>query len=119
MEGKRGRQGPLSPVEFSVLLVLESGASWGYGIVKGIAERTSGGIRLAPGNLYQVLDRLLARGWIREVAAPAGESGGDARRRWYGLTGAGRSALRAEAVRLRELQPALERLALGGGRQGG
>ena len=101
---------PINPVEFSILLALEeSRASWGYGIVKAIAARTHGSVRLAPGNLYQILDRLLVRGWIRQVPPAAGE---DARRRYYGLTKEGHAAMRAEAARLRALMPTLTRMDL-------
>lgn len=101
---------PINPVEFSILLVLqENEASWGYGIVKAIAAATHGAIRLAPGNLYQILDRLLGRGWIRQVPAAPGE---DSRRRYYGLTKDGRAAVRAEAGRLRALMPTLARMDL-------
>jgi DNA-binding PadR family transcriptional regulator len=104
---------PLNPLEFSILLVLaDDEAAYGYGIVKGIAERTHGAVRLAPGNLYQVLERLLARRWIREVRGSHVPAGADERRRYYGLTAAGRAAMRAEAARLRALMPTLERLEL-------
>jgi DNA-binding PadR family transcriptional regulator len=104
---------PLNPLEFSILLVLEDEeAAYGYGIVKGIAERTHGAVRLAPGNLYQVLDRLLARRWIRELKGSQVPAGADERRRYYGLTAAGRATARAEAARLRALMPTLERLEL-------
>ena len=58
---------PLSPLDLSVLLVLAEEESYGYGIATAIAARSAGAIRLAPGNLYQVLDRLLEREWIREL----------------------------------------------------
>lgn len=104
---------PLSPLDFAVLLLLEDdGAAYGYGIVKGIADRSRGSIRLAPGNLYQVLDRLLGRGWIRELKPREQPEHADGRRRYYGLTPAGRTALKAEAARLRGVIPTLERLDL-------
>jgi DNA-binding PadR family transcriptional regulator len=105
---------PLSPTELAILLFLESGGpAYGYGIVKGIAAASMGSIRLAPGNLYQVLDRMLERGWIEPADAPAGE---DARRRYYGVTVRGRAVAAAEAARLRGMLPALERLRVAQGR---
>jgi DNA-binding PadR family transcriptional regulator len=99
---------PLSPIELAILLLLDSGgAAYGYGIVKGIAASSMGSIRLAPGNLYQVLDRLLERGWIESASAPAGE---DQRRRYYAVTARGRAVAAAEAARLRGMLPTLERL---------
>jgi DNA-binding PadR family transcriptional regulator len=104
---------PLSPLDFSVMLLLEEdGAAYGYGIVKGIAEQSRGAVRLAPGNLYQVLDRLLGRGWIRELTARERPADADGRRRYYGLTAQGSAALRAEAARLRAVMPTIERLDL-------
>lgn len=105
MSGRRGTPEealPLSPLEFSVLLVLSDAPLYGYAIVKAIGERWAGSVRLASGNLYQILDRLLGRGWIREMdrrEAP----GADGRRRYYELTPAGRAVVAAEADRLREL----------------
>ena len=43
---------PLKHVDFLVLLVLMEHDLHGYGIVKEIADRTRGQIRLEPGNLY-------------------------------------------------------------------
>jgi DNA-binding PadR family transcriptional regulator len=103
---------PLSAVDLSVLLVLAEGENYGYGIVKAIAEDTAGSIELAPGNLYQVLDRLLVREWIRELPKRDLPAGADARRRYYAITAAGRAAARAEAARLRAMMRRLKRLSL-------
>lgn len=103
---------PLSPLDFSVLLVLADGDNYGYGIVKAIGEGSAGSIQLAPGNLYQVLDRLLSREWIRELERRELPAGGDGRRRYYAITAAGRSVARAEAGRMRAMLPTLRRLDL-------
>lgn len=103
---------PLSPLDFSVLLVLAEGPSYGYGVVKALEAESAGSIRLAPGNLYQVLDRLLAREWIRELEKRELDSEADGRRRYYAITGAGRAAVRAEAGRIRAMMPTLARLNL-------
>jgi len=106
-----GEPPPLRPLDFSVLVVLSEGEHYGYGIVKAIAEREGGGVRLAPGNLYQVLDRLIAQGWIDE--ADYRETGEGSRpRRFYRITPLGRSAARAEAARLKAMVPRLRRLGL-------
>lgn len=104
------RHPPLAPVELSLLLALAERPSYGYGLVKAIAARSAGAVRLAPGNLYQVLDRLLARGWVRELERAELPTDADARRRYYDLTEEGLDAARAEATRLRAMMPALERL---------
>jgi DNA-binding PadR family transcriptional regulator len=106
---------PLKPVEFSVLLALAEEDRYGYEIVKRIAERTGGGVRLAPGNLYQVLDRLMELGLIAERSRV---DRADLRRRYYGITGQGRKVLAAEASRLREMVRTAERLDLLPGRSG-
>jgi len=105
------QQPALRPLDFSVLVVLSEGEDYGYGIVKAIAEREGGGVRLAPGNLYQVLDRLLATGWIEEAGRrDAGEGGKP--RRFYRITPLGRQAARGEAARLKAMVPRLKRLGL-------
>lgn len=103
---------PMKPLEFSVLLVLAEGEEYGYGIVKRIAEDAAGRIRLAPSNLYYVLDRMMAGGLVEEA-----ETGGDAtadavRRRYYRITPAGRVAAAEEARRLAEVVRTAERLDL-------
>jgi DNA-binding PadR family transcriptional regulator len=89
---------PLKPLEFAILVALAEGESYGYGIVKRIGERSGGGVRLAPGNLYQVLDRLIGAELIEAVVGEVSE-----RRRYYGLTRFGRRVASAEAARLRDL----------------
>jgi DNA-binding PadR family transcriptional regulator len=100
---------PLKPIEFSVLVALAEQDRHGYGIVKRIAERSGGAVMLAPGNLYQVLDRLVDGGLIEERA---GRQDGGSRRRYYGITGAGRQVATAEAARLKALVRTLDRLDL-------
>lgn len=103
---------PLSPLDFSVMLVLAGGPNYGYGIVKALEAESAGSIRLAPGNLYQVLDRLLSREWIRELDTRELESGADGRRRYYAIMDGGTAAVRAEGARLRAMMPTLARLDL-------
>jgi len=56
--------GPLRSGEFLVLASLQRAPLHGYGISQAVRDRTSGRVRLRPGNLYRVLDRLLERGLI-------------------------------------------------------
>lgn len=107
-----GEELPLSPLDFSVLLVLTEGASYGYGIVKAIAERSAGSVRLAPGNLYQVLDRLLEKAWIRKLDRSERPDAADGRRRYYAITESGRAVAAAEARRLQAMLPTAVRLDL-------
>lgn len=104
-------QAPLRPLDFSVLVILSEGEHYGYGIVKAIAERDGGAVRLAPGNLYQVLDRLIAQGWIQEAERRETGEGGKPRR-FYRITPIGRRAAQAEGARLKAMLPRLKRLGL-------
>ena len=92
---------PLKPVELHLLLALADGDLHGYGLTLAVAERSDGLIRLAPGNLYQVLKRLLADGLVAE--APRSPSNEDTRRRLYRLTAVGGRVAAAELERLRAL----------------
>lgn len=101
---------PLKPLDFSVLLVLVEDEEYGYEIVKRIAAAEAGGIRLAPSNLYNVLDRMIESGLVED----RGRRSHDARppRRYYGITALGREVLSAEAARLQELVRSATRLDL-------
>ena len=98
---------PLKPLEFSILLALTEGNLHGYGIVKRIAERDVGAVALAPGNLYVVLDRLMAAGLIDE-RRPRRQ--GNARRRYYGITPFGRQVVANEAARIADVMRTVRRL---------
>jgi DNA-binding PadR family transcriptional regulator len=90
-------QPPLKPLEFLVLAVLADERLHGYGLVKAIEERSEGRVRVRPGNLYRVLDRLIAEGLVSEEPADGQPSGGGERTRLFSLTTAGREAATAEA----------------------
>jgi len=81
-QSKLSRHLPLSPPMFHVLLSLAKGDRHGYLIMKEVAERTAGEVRLSTGTLYGIIKRLLAAGMIDEIAAS------DPRRRAYRLTAA-------------------------------
>ena len=104
-------QPPVRPLDFSVLVVLAEGEHYGYGIVKAIAEHDGGSVRLAPGNLYQALDRLIASGWIEEAARREVGKGGKPRR-FYRITPVGKRVAQAEGSRLKAMVPRLKRLGL-------
>ena len=92
--------GPVSDQLFHILLSLVDEPRHGYGIIQEVAARTGGSIELGAGTLYSAIKRIRAWGWVQEVRAPAGE---DARRRYYGLTAAGRRVVKSEARRLESL----------------
>jgi DNA-binding PadR family transcriptional regulator len=91
---------PLAPATFQILLALVDGERHGYGIMKEVAERTEGAVRLGPGTLYGALKRLLEGGLVEEGGERADPELGDERRRYYRLTGFGLQVARAEARRL-------------------
>ncbi len=94
---------PLKPVDFMVLLTLAGRELHGYGIVAEIAEHTEGKIKLVPGNLYAVLQRLRAKGLLDETDRRPAPDLDDQRRRYYAITTLGHRVLAAEAERLRGL----------------
>lgn len=91
---------PLTPQQFHILLALTGGHRHGYGIIRDVAERTEGALRLGTGTLYTALARLEALALVGESdrRAPAHED--DDRRRYYRLTPLGRAVLKAETGRL-------------------
>ena len=97
------RPQPLSIPVFQILLSLHDGDAHGYAIIQDIRARSGGEVRLTASTLYAAVKRLLAAGWIEEVTERARSAADDPRRRYYGITGRGRDAARAEAVRLERL----------------
>jgi len=94
---------PLTPQQFHILLALTGAHRHGYGIIRDIAERTDGTLRLGTGTLYTALARLETLALVGESdrRAPAHED--DDRRRYYRLTPLGRAVLKAETERLEAL----------------
>lgn len=85
---------PLKPAELFVLAVLRSGPLHGYGLVQEVAARSRGRIRIRPGNLYRVLDRMLDRGLIEPYERA---HAGDERRTYYRITARGSRVAQEEA----------------------
>lgn len=92
---------PLNPPVFHILLALAEGELHGLGIADWVERTTGGAVVLGPGTLYRSLKEMVEDGLIREVRPPAGET--DPRRRYYGITAAGRRRAAAEAARLEQL----------------
>ncbi|HTS63692.1 MAG TPA: helix-turn-helix transcriptional regulator [Candidatus Acidoferrales bacterium] len=84
---------PLPSAAFQILLSLADGDRHGYGIMRQVAEQTSGRMRLGPGTLYGSIQALLDEALIAEA-------GLHERRRYYRLTPAGRKLACSEAERL-------------------
>ena len=100
---------PLPPATFHILLALADGELHGYAIMKGVAARSEGTVRLGPGTLYGALKRLLEAGLVKESGERADLERGDERRRYYRLTQLGLSVARAEARRLEAIVRAARR----------
>ena len=93
---------PLSTQVFHILLSLVDDDLHGYAIIQDVDARTGGEVRLTASTLYAAIKRLLETGWIEErQQRPRVDD--DARRRYYHLTTVGRTAARAEALRLERL----------------
>jgi DNA-binding PadR family transcriptional regulator len=104
---------PLTVAEFQVLVALADGEKHGYAIIKEVARRTDGKVRIHTGTLYTVVKRFLADGLIAETTARPDPALDDERRRYYRLTDRGRAVAVAEADRLAEtLAQARTKLAL-------
>jgi DNA-binding PadR family transcriptional regulator len=91
----------MGDLPFHILLALGDGPAHGYAIGKDVEGRSSGRLDPTTGALYQALKRLSEDGLVKPVAQPA--AAGDARRKYFALTAAGRQAVAAEAQRLESL----------------
>lgn len=77
--GGRARKGDVRSV---ILVLLADGPSNGYGLIKAIAEKTSGMWRPSPGSVYPTLQQLVDEGLV--------EAAGGGKRTEYSLSDAGR-----------------------------
>lgn len=97
------RLDPLPAAAFQILLALAGEDLHGYGIMRQVAEQTSGRTRLGPGTLYSSIGTLLEAGFVEEAGTREDLKLGTERRRYYRLTSAGRRLARSEADRLADL----------------
>lgn len=95
-----GREIPLTPAVFHILLALADGEKHGYAIMKEVESATEGAVTMGPGTLYGSLKRMLKDGLIGESDERPDPKIDDSRRRYYELTGYGRRVLAAEVERL-------------------
>jgi DNA-binding PadR family transcriptional regulator len=100
MMKKETQYSPISPAVFHILMALADGEKHGYGIMKDVEQQTNGVFRMGPGTLYGSIKRMLAIGLIEESGERPDADLDDERRRYYRLTGVGRSVAIAEADRL-------------------
>jgi DNA-binding PadR family transcriptional regulator len=93
---------PLTPAMFQILLALADGEKHGYAILKEVARRTEGQVKLSAGTLYGNLARLESEGLIAESSHRPEVGLDDERRRYYRLTEFGRAVAVAEAERMEQ-----------------
>jgi len=91
---------PLSPQQFHILLALTDGPMHGYGIIRDVAQRTGGALRLGTGTLYTALARLDALALVEEPPHRPRAEDDDERRRYYRISTLGRAVVAAETDRL-------------------
>lgn len=87
---------PLQIMELLVLATLADGPLHGYGLVTALSDQTDGRMRIRPGNLYRVLDRLTDAGLLSESVAPPAPARGAERTRLFAITPAGLERAAAE-----------------------
>ncbi|HEU4628406.1 MAG TPA: PadR family transcriptional regulator [Gemmatimonadaceae bacterium] len=98
-----GRFLPLKTDVLLLLLALRDGERHGYALLREVAERSEGTVRLQTGALYRRLERLLDDGLVEESDRRPAPEADDERRRYYRLSPLGAAVLAAELDRLGRL----------------
>lgn len=99
----RSAERTLKSHEFHVLVALADEPLHGYEMAQRMEDDSEGRVRMMPGNLYAILQRLGDEGLIQPLAASPRGPDDDSRRRYYELTPAGRRVLASEGLRLERL----------------
>jgi DNA-binding PadR family transcriptional regulator len=94
---------PLPPATFHILVALADDDRHGYAVIKDVAARTDGALRLSPGTLYRSIDRMVQQGLIRETSSRPARDMDDQRRRYYRIRPFGREVAMAESRRLAQM----------------
>jgi DNA-binding PadR family transcriptional regulator len=100
------KNSPLSAATLHILLALAGGNLHGYGIIQEVARNSDGHYRLGPGTLYDNLKKLMDSGLVADAprtSAAKRKPTKEDDRRFYTLTGDGRTALAAEVDRLQHV----------------
>ena len=87
----------LTEAVYYILLSLQTPLH-GYGIIQNVEALSNGRVKLAPGTLYGAINTLLEKKWISAL-----EENPESRKKEYVITEQGRSVVREELDRLREL----------------
>jgi DNA-binding PadR family transcriptional regulator len=94
---------PLPSATFHILVALADEDLHGYAVIKDVAARTGGVLKLSPGTLYRSIDRMVQQGLIREISTRQARDMDDERRRYYRITAFGREVAMAESRRLAQM----------------
>ena len=94
---------PLPAATFHILVALADEDRHGYAVIKDVAARTGGTLKLSPGTLYRSVDRMVQQGLIREISSRPAKDMDDQRRRYYRITPFGRDVAMAESRRLAQM----------------
>lgn len=89
-----------------ILSILDEGESYGYAIIKRVAELSRGELRWTDGMLYPVLHRLERNDLVKAVW---GRSESGRRRKYYRLTDRGREELASQRQQWQVVDSALRR----------
>jgi PadR family transcriptional regulator PadR len=91
-------------VDVLILKTLTWNPMHGYGLSQWIKDKTHGDLAIEDAALYQALHRLERKGWVE---SEWGVSETNRRAKFYSITKAGRTQLRAEVVAIRRYVAAL------------
>jgi DNA-binding PadR family transcriptional regulator len=91
---------PLTPAEFQILIAIAEGEMHGYAILKEVARRSGGEVKLSPATLYTIIRRFVGDGILAESGERPGPALDDERRRYFLITDYGRRVAEAEADRM-------------------
>lgn len=94
---------PLPVATFHILVAVADQDRHGYAIMRDVAARTNGALKLSPGTLYGSIRRMLDDDLIAELSVRERPDEDDERRRYYRITAFGRAVAQAEAARLTAL----------------
>ncbi len=93
----------MTPVVFHVLLSLADGEAHAYRVMKEVAARSDGAVKIGPGSLHFTLSKLLGANMIVESAERPDADSDDARRKYFRLTEFGRAVLGSEVAKLADI----------------
>ena len=100
---------PLQQADLHILLALAQGEKHGYAIMQAARSLSDGTFSMGPASLYTTIAKLLADGFIEETTSHKKPEELERGRRYYRLSGRGRSAFEAD---LRRMEGILKRASL-------